>query len=229
MVGRLNGKVAVVTGAASGIGLESSLLFAKEGAKVVCVDLDIAGATEVVGKIAKLVGLADSAIPFRADVSKEQDVKAAVDAAVEKFGKRRPASSRGQTTRTRWKVPPNAKIPAGRLDVMFNNAGQEPMSRENLVTLPSLLRTLPRGLKRRENLLKKKRATFLFRDLTMNINLKGVWWGCKYAVLAMRKFGGGSIINTASFVAIMGAATPQLACKIPKQDGTGRRRPPASL
>jgi len=57
-------------------------------------------------------------------------------------------------------------------------------------------------------------------DLTMSINVKGVWWGCKYAILAMRKnpvdkskglHGGGSIINTASFVAIMGAATPQLA------------------
>lgn len=60
-------------------------------------------------------------------------------------------------------------------------------------------------------------------DLTMQINLKGVWWGCKYAILAMRKnpadeskrlHVGGSIINTASFVALLGAATPQLACKL---------------
>lgn len=59
-------------------------------------------------------------------------------------------------------------------------------------------------------------------DLTMQINLKGVWWGCKYAILAMRNnptvpekglHTGGSIINTASFVALMGAATPQLACE----------------
>jgi len=57
-------------------------------------------------------------------------------------------------------------------------------------------------------------------DLTMQINAKGVWWGCKYAILAMREnpsdeskglHTGGSIINTASFVASMGAATPQLA------------------
>ena len=47
----------------------------------------------------------------------------------------------------------------------------------------------------------------------MDINVKGVWYGCKYAIIAMRKSGGGSIINTASFVALMGAATPQLACK----------------
>lgn len=59
-------------------------------------------------------------------------------------------------------------------------------------------------------------------DLTMSVNVKGVWWGCKYAILAMRQnpvdeskglCAGGSIINTASFVAIMGAATPQLACE----------------
>jgi NAD(P)-dependent dehydrogenase (short-subunit alcohol dehydrogenase family) len=59
-------------------------------------------------------------------------------------------------------------------------------------------------------------------DLTMTINLKGVWWGCKYAILAMRQnqtneakelHAGGSIINTASFVALVGAATPQLACE----------------
>lgn len=45
----------------------------------------------------------------------------------------------------------------------------------------------------------------------MNINVKGVWFGCKYGIPAMRKSGGGSIINTASFVALLGAATPQLA------------------
>jgi NAD(P)-dependent dehydrogenase (short-subunit alcohol dehydrogenase family) len=45
----------------------------------------------------------------------------------------------------------------------------------------------------------------------MNINVKGVWYGCKHAIQAMRIRGGGSIINTASFVAVMGAATPQLA------------------
>ena len=50
-------------------------------------------------------------------------------------------------------------------------------------------------------------------DLTMGINVKGVWWGCKYAVMSMRKFGKkrGSVINTASVVALMGSATPQLA------------------
>jgi NAD(P)-dependent dehydrogenase (short-subunit alcohol dehydrogenase family) len=63
-------------------------------------------------------------------------------------------------------------------------------------------------------------------DLTMQINAKGVWWGSKYAILAMREnltdeskglHTGGSIINTASFVASMGAATPQLACEFSDQ------------
>lgn len=70
-------------------------------------------------------------------------------------------------------------------------------------------------------------------DLTMQINLKGVWWGCKYAILAMRNnptdeskglHAGGSIINTASFVALMGAATPQLACTLLKIDRSAEFR-----
>jgi NAD(P)-dependent dehydrogenase (short-subunit alcohol dehydrogenase family) len=48
-------------------------------------------------------------------------------------------------------------------------------------------------------------------DLTMNINAKGVFFGCKYGIPALRRAGGGSIINTASFVALLGAATPQIA------------------
>jgi NAD(P)-dependent dehydrogenase (short-subunit alcohol dehydrogenase family) len=48
-------------------------------------------------------------------------------------------------------------------------------------------------------------------DLTMNINLKGVYFGCKYGIPALQRRGGGSVINTASFVAVLGAATPQLA------------------
>ena len=78
-------------------------------------------------------------------------------------------------------------------------------------------------------------------DLTMHINLKGVWWGCKYAILAMREnptdeskglHVGGSIINTASFVALVGAATPQLACEFifsyfqPSKDGLGTAQIP---
>ncbi|MDP7630758.1 MAG: SDR family oxidoreductase, partial [SAR324 cluster bacterium] len=48
-------------------------------------------------------------------------------------------------------------------------------------------------------------------DLTMAINLKGVFLGCKYGIPALQRAGGGSVINTASFVALLGAATPQIA------------------
>jgi len=76
----------------------------------------------------------------------------------------------------------------GRLDVLFNNAG---------VMLPG-----------DDDAETTDEETW---DKTMNINVKGVWFGCKYGVPALRRAGGGSIINTASFVALMGAATPQLA------------------
>jgi NAD(P)-dependent dehydrogenase (short-subunit alcohol dehydrogenase family) len=57
------------------------------------------------------------------------------------------------------------------------------------------------------------RSSLIVRDLTHNINVKGVWWGCKYAILSMKKHGkGGSIINTASMVAKVGSAAPQIAC-----------------
>lgn len=85
----------------------------------------------------------------------------------------------------------------GRLDVMFNNAGIMHMDDDNALNTEEKI-----------------------WDLTQSINVKGVWWGCKHAILAMRKnptdeskglHVGGSVINTASFVAIRGAATPQIA------------------
>ncbi|CEG78090.1 Putative Glucose 1-dehydrogenase [Rhizopus microsporus] len=93
---RLSGKVAIVTGAASGIGFETAVLFAKEGAKVVCADLNEEGTKKTVAKIAEIVGKEGTSVPFKVDVSKEAEVKALVDKAVDTFGK---------------------------LDIMFNNAG----------------------------------------------------------------------------------------------------------
>ncbi len=81
MAGRLNGKVAIVTGAGSGIGRASAMLFAKEGAKVVVADYDEKGGKETAGLIGR------NAIFVKADVSKSSDAKAIVAAALKKFGK----------------------------------------------------------------------------------------------------------------------------------------------
>ncbi|KAJ6510094.1 hypothetical protein C8R47DRAFT_964993 [Mycena vitilis] len=174
MPGRLEHRVALITGAGSGIGLESSILFAQEGANVLLVDINLDGAEQGAAMITKRFPNV-KALATKADVGKESDVKAAVDLAVKEFG---------------------------RLDIMvrrFNNAGECIMHSAD------------------DNALNTEERIW---DLTMTINLKGVWWGCKYAILAMREnptdeskglHTGGSIINTASFVALMGAATPQLA------------------
>ncbi|KAA1466087.1 short-chain dehydrogenase [Dentipellis sp. KUC8613] len=169
MPGRLQNKAALITGAGSGIGLESSILFAQEGANVLLVDINLQAVEKAAAAIAQKSPNV-KVIAAKADVGKEEDIKAVVDRAVKEFG---------------------------RLDVMFNNAGIMHPEDDNALNTEERI-----------------------WDLTMQINLKGVWWGCKYAILAMRKnptdeakglHTGGSIINTASFVASMGAATPQLA------------------
>ncbi|KAI0676959.1 short-chain dehydrogenase [Trametes maxima] len=169
MPGRIQNKAALVTGAGSGIGLESALLFAQEGANVLLVDINLAAAEKALALVQQRSPNVKAAA-LKADVGKEADVKAAVDKAVELFG---------------------------RLDIMFNNAGIMHPEDDNALNTEERI-----------------------WDLTMQINVKGVWWGCKYAILAMRNnptdaarglHTGGSIINTASFVALMGAATPQLA------------------
>ncbi|GAV99445.1 short-chain dehydrogenase [Lentinula edodes] len=169
MSGRLRNRATLITGAGSGIGLESSVLFAQEGCHVVLSDVNIDGAKKGAEIIATRYPNV-KAIAIKCDVSREQDIKDAVDTAVKEFG---------------------------RLDIMFNNAGIMHPEDDNALNTEERI-----------------------WDLTMQINLKGVWWGCKYAILAMRQnptddslglHTGGSIINTASFVALMGAATPQLA------------------
>ncbi|KAF8639967.1 hypothetical protein AX17_001216 [Amanita inopinata Kibby_2008] len=164
-----NPKVALITGAGSGIGRESCLLFAQEGAHVILVDVNLEGAQKGAALIAERYPNVRS-LAIKADVGNEEDIKIVVDLAVKEFG---------------------------RLDVMFNNAGVMHPEDDNALNTEERI-----------------------WDLTMQINLKGVWWGCKYAIQAMRNnptdetrglHTGGSIINTASFVALMGAATPQLA------------------
>jgi NAD(P)-dependent dehydrogenase (short-subunit alcohol dehydrogenase family) len=155
---RLDNKVAVITGAGSGIGRESALLFAREGARVVVADVNDAAGQAVVEELRAAGG---EAVYVRADVSKGADAEGMVRAAEESFG---------------------------RLDVLFNNAGISHAKDDDAVATEEEV-----------------------WDLTMNINLKGVFLGCKYGIPALRRAGGGSIINTASFVALLGAATPQLA------------------
>lgn len=155
---RLEGKVAVITGAASGIGRETSLLFAAEGASIVAVDINDSEGEKTTSLIEANGG---EAIYIHADVSVASDCEAMIQAAEQRFG---------------------------RLDVLFNNAGIMHSADDDAVATEESV-----------------------WDLTMAINLKGVFLGCKYGIPALRRSGGGSIINTASFVALVGAATPQLA------------------
>lgn len=155
---RLADKVALITGAGSGIGRESALLFAKEGATVVVCDVNETSGQETVSLIAATGGKATF---VRADVAKVTDVKAMIEAAETQYG---------------------------RLNVLFNNAG---------IFHPA-----------DGSVLETEEAIW---DLTMNVNLKGVFLGCKYGIPALLRSGGGSIINTASFVAMVGAATAQVA------------------
>ena len=155
---RLQNKVALITGASSGIGRETALLFASEGAKVVCVDINDDGGQETVAMIQERNG---EAIYVHADVSQAADCEQMIGAAEEAFGK---------------------------LDVLFNNAGIMHSNDDDAVNTDEDV-----------------------WDLTMRINAKGVFLGCKYGIPALRRAGGGSIINTASFVALLGAATPQIA------------------
>jgi NAD(P)-dependent dehydrogenase (short-subunit alcohol dehydrogenase family) len=155
---RLQDKVVVITGGGSGIGRETAVLFAAEGAAVVVADVNDGGGEETVQLVHQAGG---QAIYVHADVARAADCAAMVQAAETHFGK---------------------------LDVLFNNAGIMLGQDDDAVNTEEAI-----------------------WDLTMAVNLKGVYLGCKYGIPALRRAGGGSIINTASFVALLGAATPQLA------------------
>jgi NAD(P)-dependent dehydrogenase (short-subunit alcohol dehydrogenase family) len=143
---RLKDKVAVITGAAGGIGLATAELFAAEGAHVVGVDLR----EHEVGELSLI-----------ADLTDEQAVIDLYSAARERFG---------------------------RIDVLFNNAGISPTDDD------SVLKTDVDAWQR-----------------VQDANLKSVFFCCKYGIPHLLESGGGSVINTASFVAVMGAATSQIS------------------
>jgi NAD(P)-dependent dehydrogenase (short-subunit alcohol dehydrogenase family) len=146
MSGRLDGKVCVITGAASGIGAEAARLFGEEGATVVGVDVS----PEAVGDLA-----------IQADVADEAQVRDAYTRAREEFE---------------------------RIDVLFNNAGISPSDDQ------SALETSVEAWQR-----------------VQDVNLKSVFLCCKHGIPHLLETGGGSVINTASFVAVMGAATSQIS------------------
>jgi NAD(P)-dependent dehydrogenase (short-subunit alcohol dehydrogenase family) len=153
---RLLGKVALITGAASGLGRVGAERFAAEGAKIVIADM--ADGDEAVEAIAAAGG---EATYVNCDVADAASVENAVRHAVETFGG---------------------------LHVLYNNAGVMLSDDDNPVT-----------------------TSIETYQKTMDINVLGTMLGCKYAIPAMLESGGGSIVNVASFVAHMGAATPQVA------------------
>ena len=156
--GRLSGRVALVTGAASGIGRWTAEVFAAAGARVMLADV----AEEAGSAAASSIRASGGEATFvRADVTQADDVESMVAAALEAFGS---------------------------LDILVNSAGVL-LSEDASVTATD-------------------DATW---DRTMAINLRGVFRCCRAAIPAMLRSRGGSIVNVASFVAMMGAATPQIA------------------
>ena len=150
---RLQDRVAVITGAGSGIGLATARRMAAEGAVIVAVDID-----ETAGqKVAAETGGSFVA----ADVSREDDVRRLFDGVVAQHG---------------------------RVDIAFNNAGISPPEDDSILTT---------GLD-------------AWRRV-QEINLTSVYLCCKYVLPHMQRAGRGSIINTASFVAVLGAATSQIS------------------
>jgi NAD(P)-dependent dehydrogenase (short-subunit alcohol dehydrogenase family) len=154
---RLHQKICLVTGAGSGIGRATALLFAQEGGTVIAVDLNQAEARKTQDLIEQLGGICQA---VGADVSQEQAVADLVQATVQQFG---------------------------RLDVLHNNAGV------------SLLKPITE-------------TTEADIDWLLGVNLKGVIFGCKYAIPQMVKQGGGAIINTGSELAIVGQPLYALYC-----------------
>lgn len=146
MSGRLSGKVCLITGAGSGMGLAAVKRFQAEGAKVAALDL-------------KFKETVKDALTLEADVTKEDQVKTAIAKAVKEFGA---------------------------LHVLYNNAGVFPEKDHSVVDTEEKI-----------------------WDFVYAVNVKGVAWVCKYGIPELLKAGGGSIINIASFVALVGCSVPQ--------------------
>lgn len=154
-MGRLDGKVCVITGAGGGMGREAAIVFSGEGAKVCAADVDGALAEETVSLCP------GEAMAVACDVADEARVAAMYEATAERFGG---------------------------IDVLYNNAGISPADDA------SVLDTSVEAWQR-----------------VQDVNTKGVFLCCKHGIPYLLKRGGGSVINVASFVALMGAATSQIS------------------
>jgi NAD(P)-dependent dehydrogenase (short-subunit alcohol dehydrogenase family) len=152
-MGRLDGKVCVITGAGGGMGADAAELFTEEGASVCVADVDADAAT----KVAEGVG----GLGVHVDVADERSVQAMYQAAADHFGG---------------------------IDVLYNNAGISPADDG------SILETELEAWER-----------------VQAVNTRGIFLCCKYGIPYLLERGGGSVINVASFVAILGAATSQIS------------------
>ncbi len=153
-MGRLEGKVAVITGAAGGMGREAALLFSAEGASVCVADVDREHGEQTAAE-------ARDAFFFEVDVSDPDSVRAMYDATTERYGG---------------------------IDVLYNNAGISPADDA------SILDTEADAWER-----------------VQAVNTRGVYLCCKHGIPRLLERGGGSVINVASFVALVGAATSQIS------------------
>jgi NAD(P)-dependent dehydrogenase (short-subunit alcohol dehydrogenase family) len=153
---RLQDKVTVITGAGSGMGRVAARMFAAEGARLILADVSPETAEDAAREVREAGG---KAIGVAADVSRETDAEAMIDAAVDAYG---------------------------RLDVLYNNAGVMPAADHSVVDTDV--------------------DTW---DKVMAVNVRGVFLGCKHAIPHMIESGGGSIVNIASFVALVGCSVPQ--------------------
>ena len=153
-MGRLDGKVAVITGAGGGMGRDATILFSQEGASVCVADVDGEAAEDTAAE-------AREAFAMTVDVADGESVAAMYAATAERYGG---------------------------IDVLYNNAGISPPDDA------SILETKPEAWQR-----------------VQDVNTTGVYLCCKHGIPHLLERGGGSVINVASFVALMGAATSQIS------------------
>jgi NAD(P)-dependent dehydrogenase (short-subunit alcohol dehydrogenase family) len=153
-MGRLDGKVCVITGAGGGMGRDATILFSEEGAQVCAADVNLKAAEET-------AALARDAFAHQVDVADEASVQAMMAATVARYGG---------------------------IDVLYNNAGISPDDDASILD-----------------------TSVEAWDRVQAVNTRGVFLCCKHGIPHLLERGGGSVINVASFVAIVGAATSQIS------------------